>query len=444
MPLTQLPTDLVLAIIQHLELADAARLLSTCRALQPLAQLKNIYLQTLRNHPGPTPCPPGTPLTDLSLAALRQYAIRAYTLARNWSSARPTPHSMHSIPFLEPGQSLEHIQLNVIPGTPLLVVCDRRTLSCRETQTGRVLARLRLVPEDDVGRGYRMGRTPGLNLRGRSLFALAEVLPASQEHIGQCARVVELTYDEDYGAVQLKLTHDLRTGVLPQELLPASVPDAALSETHVCLAYHRRGTRLPVLIHWRLDDAEGRATVVPLQERMGAAPSVIVQDGAFYVAGIDSDKVIRVSETGKVDYIAPKPSDSPSTKSGRASNPATFLLGDGTEGAMRISLTPTQDLVFSALPTHPGVGSTPTYTSPLAYTAPKAHPGTRITRLWPGVSGRAAVILACAPRQTGLMGALGWRVELVRYHPWPARIKARALPLRTHFVPRCGAFPTAE
>ncbi|KAJ7072983.1 hypothetical protein C8F01DRAFT_1243990 [Mycena amicta] len=408
--LSDLPPDVILVIIAHLDLDDAINLLSMCSSLHALSHVKDFWLKTLNRRP--LACAPGVFLPDLAVESLRLYAIRAFKRQRNWSSPRPLPASVRTIPFRE---NVNMIHFCTIPGTPLLLTNTYKSVTCRDTRTGAVLAFLRLVEDADYVTAYRLGSSPPLHLYRRSLIPFSATLPLSDpelllssHHSRRGVAIVALDYNDEW-QVSLTLLYTFSTGPLPHpEMTPGGAPDAAISATHACILYHRLVTRLPVLVYWRLDDAEGTPNVIRLPMRLGAAPTVLIHDGDFYLAGTETENIIRVHPvSGEIEHLL-HPQIPPETSLTRTLHPATHLFRP-MQGIMRIALTPLGVLHFSP------VDDTLQLGIPAFYVPPAAHPGTRISRIWPGTSGTCAVILCCAP--TGMMGTLHWRLELVRYHP---------------------------
>ncbi|KAF7311434.1 F-box domain-containing protein [Mycena kentingensis (nom. inval.)] len=426
--LLKLPPELVFAITAYLELNDATNLLSTNATLYSLSRAKDFWLKALDRmrtvHRQLMPSPPGVVLPDLEEPTLRSYAARAFSLHRNWSSARPKPVSVRTIPFNE---NIDSTIACAIPGTPLLVLTtDHKSVQCRDTSsdTGAVLASLQLVDAADTDTAYRIGRSPPLHRHQQTLFAFAGSMSGRRRGAAVVALDYRLAPWGEWEAA-LTLAHTFSTDVLPDPgMTPAGFPDAAVSVNYACIVYHRIITRLPVLFYWPLDGSSAAPEIVELSTRLGLGPTVMAYDGAFYVSGVDNPALICVRPPANtITHILP-PIDVASPRATiRTPNPITRLFLPTAAGIAQIALTPGGALSFCPSPT--GVQ----LSQPAMYAPPSGHPGTRITRIWPSTTGRSAVILCCAP--TGMMGSLHWRLELVRYHEDEPTLSVHALSLNS-------------
>ncbi|KAF7289148.1 F-box domain-containing protein [Mycena indigotica] len=411
MPLAELPPDILLAILAHANLNDAIHLLSTCSPLYELLRVKDFWLKALHHHP--PPCPPGVVLLDLPVDSLRLYAIRAFKLHRSWSSPRPLPNDLRTIAI-----SFPRNDFCVIPGTPLLLVTDYKTITCRNTRTGKALAFLELVADEDKYTAYLLGKSPPLHTYQQSLIPFSTILKSTSEHSYRGAAIVSLDYTEDWRAtLSLSESQIFSSGPLPHpHFTPGGAPiDAALDSAYVCIVYHRMSTRLPVLVYWKRNEPKGKPHFVEIPQQVGLLPRVLIHNGAFYISGTDTEDIVHISsETGTIEYL----SHPPEQRSTSFATSVTTQLFNPDSGVARIALTKMRSLYFDG---------TFRLDKPVFYEPNASHPGTRVSRVWPGTSGRTAVIQCCSP--TGIMGMLHWRLELVRYHPEESKLTIHALSL---------------
>ncbi|KAJ6622911.1 hypothetical protein B0H10DRAFT_864126 [Mycena sp. CBHHK59/15] len=138
MCLSNIPLDIVLSITHLLDLQDAIHLLATCSNLASLSSSRDFWLKELDRiqtvHRRPIPCAFGTALLALPLGTLREMAIRAYALMKNWSSARPAVVWSRQY---KTESSFYHP--HVISGTHLIVMNSWDKLTCWDTISGTCL-----------------------------------------------------------------------------------------------------------------------------------------------------------------------------------------------------------------------------------------------------------------------------------------------------------------
>ncbi|KAJ7289317.1 hypothetical protein C8J57DRAFT_1459355 [Mycena rebaudengoi] len=163
----EIPLDVVLEISARMNLQHSLRLLATCKNYQSLSSSKAFWLGALKRitdvHRRPLPCPSATDLSTIALDKLREMAIHAYTLMKNWLAENPTPVSARIVQT-----NFEIGQLHVIPGTHLMVILSGRDIVCWDVITETSLGSV-MFPSP----GYiTIGSNP-FELPGQSFFGVA-------------------------------------------------------------------------------------------------------------------------------------------------------------------------------------------------------------------------------------------------------------------------------
>ncbi|KAJ7610209.1 hypothetical protein FB45DRAFT_1066375 [Roridomyces roridus] len=147
--LLDFPFDILLELTKQLDLADSLHLAATCSACAALLQSHSFWIESLHRmeniHRRPIRCEPGTDLTTPPLGVLRQMAVHAYKLRKNWTSDSPLPVTTHS--YYIPGESyVSHIF--PIEGTHMVLTVFRGGLGCVNTTIGEYLAKCDREPTD--------------------------------------------------------------------------------------------------------------------------------------------------------------------------------------------------------------------------------------------------------------------------------------------------------
>ncbi|KAJ7437991.1 hypothetical protein B0H11DRAFT_595851 [Mycena galericulata] len=141
MPLQDLPLDILLEITEELDLQDSLHLVSTCTAFKPIFISSYFWIASLRRfeqmHRRPLPCSPGTDILSLPLTTLRQLAVHAYKLKKNWELEAPVPVSVHSFAISD-----EPIDFLPIHGTRMIVTISADRLACLDTVSGDCIGSL--------------------------------------------------------------------------------------------------------------------------------------------------------------------------------------------------------------------------------------------------------------------------------------------------------------
>ncbi|KAJ7627117.1 hypothetical protein FB45DRAFT_58138 [Roridomyces roridus] len=118
-----------------MDLADSLHLAATCTTCAQILLSPSLWIQSLKwmknLHRRPLPCPVGTDITTLPLEKLRDIAIHAYKLRKNWASESPRPvrigkFEMGFSRIGGPG----NINVLCIPGTGLIVTISPNYFAC--------------------------------------------------------------------------------------------------------------------------------------------------------------------------------------------------------------------------------------------------------------------------------------------------------------------------
>ncbi|KAJ7610210.1 hypothetical protein FB45DRAFT_1122181 [Roridomyces roridus] len=93
--LCDFPLDILLDLAKELNLPDSLHLTATCTACAAVLHSPSFWIESLHQmekiHKRPIPCEPATDLATLPLDKLRNIAIHAYRLRKNWASDSPRP-----------------------------------------------------------------------------------------------------------------------------------------------------------------------------------------------------------------------------------------------------------------------------------------------------------------------------------------------------------------
>ncbi|KAJ7734105.1 hypothetical protein B0H16DRAFT_1578270 [Mycena metata] len=123
-----LPSDLVLEVSKHLDLADAIHLLSTCRTLRECCTEKSFWIGALarvrQEQRHPIAVPLLQDLSALTLAELAEAGKRTNRLMRNWRSETPKPESVREI-YVD-----LMADIVVIPGANLVITHGAGFVAC--------------------------------------------------------------------------------------------------------------------------------------------------------------------------------------------------------------------------------------------------------------------------------------------------------------------------
>ncbi|KAJ7610188.1 hypothetical protein FB45DRAFT_1066361 [Roridomyces roridus] len=139
---SDVPLDILLEIAKELDLSDSRHLAATCSACAALLQSPSFWIESLHRmekiYRRPIPCTPGTDLTFLPLYKLRDMAVHAYKLRKNWASESPLPVTIRSH-YIAGESYSSHIL--PIEGTHMVLVVFDGSLACLNTTTGEYLAK---------------------------------------------------------------------------------------------------------------------------------------------------------------------------------------------------------------------------------------------------------------------------------------------------------------
>ncbi|KAJ7610165.1 hypothetical protein FB45DRAFT_942861 [Roridomyces roridus] len=155
--LPDLPLDILLELAKQLDLSDSLHLAATCTACAVILHSASFWIESLHRleniHQRPIPCPPGTDITSLSLDALRNMAVHAYKLRKNWESDSPLLAKTRSFKIADEGYVSD---VFAIEGTHIVVTVLRHGLACWSTISGECLGRCDL----DSGKDQNWPLTP--------------------------------------------------------------------------------------------------------------------------------------------------------------------------------------------------------------------------------------------------------------------------------------------
>ncbi|KAJ7267891.1 hypothetical protein C8J57DRAFT_1614060 [Mycena rebaudengoi] len=137
MSFSQIPLDIILELTHLLDLDDSVHLIATCKTFQAVLGLKGLWVKALQRldivHRRPLPLPIGYDPAALSLESVREKAILAYSVKRNWTSDHPAPTSVRQF---ELTTERRFDQIHVIPGTRLVMTSSHERLVCWDTLSG--------------------------------------------------------------------------------------------------------------------------------------------------------------------------------------------------------------------------------------------------------------------------------------------------------------------
>ncbi|KAJ6494271.1 hypothetical protein C8R45DRAFT_1072903 [Mycena sanguinolenta] len=289
MKFMEIPEDVILEVTRSLDLHDSVHFLVTCSTFASLLSYKDFWLKTLDRlqtvHMLPLPCPVGVNINEMSIDALREIAIDAYTLRENWSSECAIPVSIRKISL-----DNEYKQICVIPGTNMVVTSDYKRLSCWHTQSGACLNVLQL--DEDNTKIFIMGKSPPFHLRGRSFIALS-------------------CYDRNYSLIVITLDYRNEDDITLRKTYSNSrwprtefigVPDVALDDTMIGMVFTHRVDDLSILMYCKFGDNIIRH--IPLGIRLGSDPVCLLKNGDFYLYGQDKSEEPCIVVRARTDHCS--------------------------------------------------------------------------------------------------------------------------------------------
>ncbi|KAJ7605181.1 hypothetical protein FB45DRAFT_953949 [Roridomyces roridus] len=151
--LSDFPLDILLELGKQLDLPDSLHLAATCTTCAAVLLSPSFWIESLHRmekiHRRPIPCSPGTDFAALPLDTLRNMAVHAYKLRKNWT--------FESGPLLATARSFtircEGYMLHIFPieGTHMVVTVFHDGLACWSTTSGEFLGRRDL---DSIKGGY--------------------------------------------------------------------------------------------------------------------------------------------------------------------------------------------------------------------------------------------------------------------------------------------------
>ncbi|KAJ6566911.1 hypothetical protein B0H19DRAFT_1374290 [Mycena capillaripes] len=132
MSFVDIPLDLLMEISRELDLPDSLHLIATCTTLTSILHSRYFWIAALdrmeKFHRKPPLCSPGLDILTLPLPTLKELAIHAYKLKKNWSSEAPSPVSVQTIEIDDSPSRLVAIQ-----GTRLIITVSSSRLACWDT-----------------------------------------------------------------------------------------------------------------------------------------------------------------------------------------------------------------------------------------------------------------------------------------------------------------------
>ncbi|KAJ7627114.1 hypothetical protein FB45DRAFT_1082255 [Roridomyces roridus] len=146
MSLSSCPFDIIFELAKNMDLADSLHLAATCTTFARMLHSPSFWIVALKQienfHRRPLPCPIGTDITTLPLKKLRDMAIHAYKLRKNWASKSPRPVSIgkfemgfHDIDFHT--ANVWDPSIFCIPGTRMFVTVSPNHFTCWDATSGR-------------------------------------------------------------------------------------------------------------------------------------------------------------------------------------------------------------------------------------------------------------------------------------------------------------------
>ncbi|KAF8193923.1 hypothetical protein K438DRAFT_1969221 [Mycena galopus ATCC 62051] len=285
---TQIPQDVILEMARFLDLHDAFHLLVTCSSFALLLSFRDFWLKSLVRiqtvHMQPLPCPIGVDIFDLSMDALRDLAIHAYSLRKNWTSECALLASVRTIALDD-----AYRQIRVIPGTNLVITDNSERLRCWNTQSEACVGEMEV--DEDFSLDYDVGKSRLFHLPGRSFIALASNDWNSDDfHIN----VVEIDY-QDQDNVAFSRTYS-DTWCIP-ECTSVSVPHPVVNDKIVGVAFTKKSDQLAMLAYAEFSD--GILHHVPLGAPWGGPLVCLLRDREFYIQGQDQ----RTSKVGQCTVV---------------------------------------------------------------------------------------------------------------------------------------------
>ncbi|KAJ7648868.1 hypothetical protein B0H17DRAFT_1338796 [Mycena rosella] len=217
-------------------------------------------------HMQPLPCPFGVDIADMPTEGLRKLAIHAYSLKRNWSSARAIPASVRKFKL-----GRDYREIWVIPGTDLVVTNSHERLVCWHTISG---ARLGGIEHDDDA-DYLIGRAPPFHSLGSVSLDCRLRTDLILHSCGE-NRLPERR--PSYRVPSYRVGNLLHSTILSTaEFRPISIPNVTLDENAIGMVFTSHIDQLSTLVYCHFND--GIVHRVPLGIRLGTLPSVLCTAG---------------------------------------------------------------------------------------------------------------------------------------------------------------------
>ncbi|KAJ7432024.1 hypothetical protein B0H11DRAFT_2297896 [Mycena galericulata] len=279
MPAVDLPLDILLEITQDLDLPDSLHLAATCNAYMTTLLSPTFWIASLKRieqiHRRPLPCSPGTDLLSLPLEALRDLAIHAYKLRKNWSSKSPYPVSMRSF-------AIKARLLNIlsVEGTRMIITVSFERLACWDTISGKCIG---TFDRGIIGPQWVASRSP-LLLPG--ICSVGMAVPTFERDV----ELAIICFDyRDLLAVKVTKVFS-RNWQIPAG--PFQFADVIMNEGIIGAIL--MVSRLPCrLLFARLEDEDVHC--VPLEPISNLqVSSGIVVDGDFYITSQSFDPIVDI------------------------------------------------------------------------------------------------------------------------------------------------------
>ncbi|KAJ7289315.1 hypothetical protein C8J57DRAFT_1277328, partial [Mycena rebaudengoi] len=256
-----------------MDLQHSLHLLATCKNYQSLSSSKAFWLVALNRmtdvHRRPLPCPSATDLSTIALDKLREMAIRAYTLMRNWSAENPTPVSART--FQMPP---DHTELRLIPGTHLMVVVWENVFFCWDVIAGTSLGSITFP----TSRYIIISSTP-FELPGQCFLGVAY-------HVGRHIELAVICIDYgDSANVTIAKTHSYEWAI-PDS--PYFCLDVALDGNQIGMIIVDDTNAMPLaLVYCNHHDKMIHCINTQRLRIYDSPPCCLIHAGQFYIASQD-------------------------------------------------------------------------------------------------------------------------------------------------------------
>ncbi|KAJ7627101.1 hypothetical protein FB45DRAFT_1059925 [Roridomyces roridus] len=263
MSLPDCPLDIILELAKNLDLTDSLHLAATCTTFAEMRHSPSFWIESLKRmetfHRRPLPCPIGTDLTTLPLDKLRDIAIHAYKLRKDWAaeSLNPVRVGKFDMGFHDANFDAQIVwtpSILCIPGTGMIVTISPNHFTCWDASSG---AKIGACFYGDASIGWsewilsRPFHIPGMFYLG--------IASESDDHFGNrelkltvhlhdlfpspiCSRLLDavVVNEDTIGAVTsnfevgwpgYQIAQLVRTAVTPRSSYPVAIVDISNAET---------------------------------------------------------------------------------------------------------------------------------------------------------------------------------------------------------------------